>query len=95
MPASEEQPEEAPMRTVTTAIAALFVSVMCMAGTALAGSSYPPSPRSHTVVKGAGPGSTAFTGGNLSAVGVAVVVLVAIGVIAFIAARSWPQKKEV
>ena len=81
------------MKPVSVVITALFVSVVCMAGTALAGSSYPPSPRSDTVVKGAGSGSTAFTGGDLSAVGIAVGVLVTIGVIAFIAARSWPEKE--
>ena len=81
------------MKPVSVVITALFVSVVCMAGTALAGSSYPPSPRSDTVVKGAGSGSTAFTGGDLSAVGIAAGVLVTIGVIAFIAARSWPEKE--
>jgi hypothetical protein len=82
------------MRSLRAVIAALFISTVCMAGTALAGSSYPPSPRSHTVVKGAGPGSTAFTGGGISAVGIAIAVLVAIGVIAFIASRFWPERQQ-
>ena len=81
------------MKPVSVVITALFVSVVCMAGTASAGSSYPPSPRSDTVVKGAGSGSTAFEGGDLSAVGIAAGVLVTIGVIAFFAARSWPEKE--
>jgi hypothetical protein len=82
------------MRSMKIAIAALFISTMCMAGTAFAGSSYPPSPRSHTVVKGAGPGSTAFTGGGISAVAIALAVLVALGVIAFLAARVWPERQH-
>ena len=82
------------MRSLKVVIAALFISTMCMAGTALAGSSYPPSPRSHTVVKGAGPGSTAFTGGSVSAIGIALAVLVALGVIAFIASRFWPESQH-
>ena len=63
------------MRSLKVVIAALFISTMCMAGTAFAGSSYPPSPRSHTVVQGAGPGSTAFTGGNISAIGIALLLV--------------------
>jgi hypothetical protein len=82
------------MRSMKIAIAALFISTMCMAGTALAGSSYPPSPRSDTVVKGAGAGSTAFTGGSVSAIVIALAALVAIGVIAFIASRFWPESQR-
>ena len=82
------------MRSMKVVIAALFISTMCMAGTALAGSSYPPSPRSHTVVKRAGPGSTAFTGGDVSVVGIALVVLVALGLIALIASRFWPERNS-
>jgi hypothetical protein len=81
------------MRSLKVVIA-LFISTMCMAGTALAASSYPPSPRSHTVVKGAGPGSTAFTGGGISAIGIALAVLVALGAIAFIASRFWPESQH-
>ena len=79
------------MRSVKTVMAAIFISVVAMAGTALAGSSYPPSPRSGTVVKGTGSGSTAFTGGGVSGVGIALAVLVALGVIALVAARFWPH----
>ena len=82
------------MRSMKIAIAALFISTMCMAGTALAGSSYPPSPRSDTVVKGAGASSTAFTGGSVSAIVIALAALVAIGVIAFIASRFWPERQQ-
>ena len=82
------------MKSVKVLLTALFASVMCMAGTALAGSSYPPSPKSETVVKGAGSGSTAFTGGGVSTVAVALAVLVALGVIALVAARFWPARNE-
>ena len=82
------------MRSMKVVIAALFISTTCMVGTALAGSNYPPSPRSHTVVQGAGPGSTAFTGGNISAIGIALAVLVALGAIAFIASRFWPERQR-
>ena len=82
------------MKTAKIMVAALSISVVCMAGTALAGSSYPPSPTSHTVVKGAGSGSTAFTGGDVSVVGIALVVLVALGLIALIASRFWPERNS-
>jgi hypothetical protein len=80
------------VKSAKVLIAAVFISVVCMAGTALAGSSYPPSPRSGTVVKGAGSGSTAFTGGDVSAIGIALTVLLTLGVVAFIAARFWPER---
>jgi hypothetical protein len=82
------------MKTAKVLMAAVFISAVCMAGTALAGSSYPPSPKSDTVVKGAGSGSTAFTGGGVSTVAVALAVLVALGVIALVAARFWPARNE-
>ena len=82
------------MKTAKIMVAALSVSVVCMAQTALAGTSYPPSPTSHTVVKGAGSGSTAFTGGDVSVVGIALVVLVALGLIALIASRFWPERNS-
>ncbi len=82
------------MKSVKLLIAAVFISVMCMAGTALAGSSYPPSPKAGTVVEGAGPGSTAFTGGDVSGIGVALSVLLTLGVVAFIAARFWPERNS-
>jgi hypothetical protein len=46
------------------------------------------------VVKGtgSGAGSTAFTGGDVSAIGVALAVLVALGLIALVAARFWPER---
>ena len=47
-----------------------------------------------TVVKGAGSGSTAFTGGDVSVVGIALVVLVALGLIALIASRFWPERNS-
>ena len=80
------------MRSAKVLTTALLISVVCMAGTALAGSSYPPSPGGGTVVKGAGPGSTAFTGGGVSAIGIALAALVALGAIALIAARFWPER---
>ena len=81
------------MKRVRVAIAAVVTSVTCMAGTALAGSSYPPSPSSTTVVKGAGSGgSTAFTGGDVSVIGLGLAVLVALGLIALIASRFWPER---
>ena len=80
------------MRSLRVVTAAVVTAVTCMTGTALAGSSYPPSPSSTTVVKGSGAGSTAFTGGGLSAIGVALAVLAALGLIALIAARFWPER---
>ena len=82
------------MKSLRVATTAVVTAVTCMTGTALAGSSYPPSPSSTTVVKGAGSGagSTAFTGGDVSAIGVALAVIVALGLIALIAARFWPER---
>ena len=82
------------MKTAKIVLASAFLSLACMTGTALAGSSYPPSPSSTTVVKGtgSGAGSTAFTGGDVSVIGVALAVLAALGLIALIAARFWPEK---
>lgn len=82
------------MRSLRVATAAVVTSLTCMTGTALASSSYPPSPSSTTVVKGtgSGAGSTAFTGGDVSAIGVALAVLVALGLIALVAARFWPER---
>jgi hypothetical protein len=82
------------MKTTKLLVASALISVVCMAGTALAQSSYPPSPTSTTVVKDAGSaeGSTAFTAGNVSLAVVALAVLVFLGVIAFVAARLWPER---
>jgi len=82
------------MKSLKVLITAISISVASMTGTALAGSSYPPSPHSGTVVKGAGAGSTAFTGGGISTVAIALAVLVALGVIALVAARFWPAPNE-
>jgi hypothetical protein len=82
------------MKSAKVLIAAVSISIVCMAGTALADSSYPPSPASDTVVKGAGSGSTAFTGGSVSATAVVLAVLVALGVVALVAARFWPARNE-
>jgi hypothetical protein len=82
------------MKSAKVLIAAVSISVVCMAGTALAGASYPPSPTSDTVVKGAGSGSTAFTGGSVSAIAVVLAVVAALGVVALVAARFWPARNE-
>lgn len=82
------------MNKTKVILASAFLSIVCMTGTALASPSYPPSPSSTTVVKGAGSGagSTAFTGGDVSVIGVALAVLAALGLIALIAARFWPGR---
>jgi hypothetical protein len=82
------------MKTAKIVLATTLLSVVCMTGTALAQTSYPPSPTSTTVVKGAGSGegSTAFTGGDVSAIVIALAVLATLGLLAFIAARFWPER---
>jgi hypothetical protein len=82
------------MKAAKLILGSALLSLVSMTGTAMAGSSYPPSPSSTTVVKGAGSGagSTAFTGGDVSAIGVALAVLAALGLIALIAARFWPER---
>jgi hypothetical protein len=82
------------MRFLRVATAAVVNAVTCMTGTALASSNYPPSPSATTVVRGAGSGagSTAFTGGDVSVIGVALAVLAALGLIALVAARFWPER---
>ena len=67
-------------------IASAFVAVLVMAGTALAGSSYPPTPEPTTIVKSSG-GGTAFTGGNISTAVIVVGVLALLGVAALFVAR--------
>jgi hypothetical protein len=80
------------MKTAKLVLASALISVVYMTGTALAGPRYPPSPSSTTVVKGAGSGSTAFTGGDVSLAVAALAVLVMLGVIAFVAVRFWPER---
>lgn len=70
------------MKRVAAILTGATVLVMTQVGSALAGAKYPTQP-SH----GPGTGGTAFTGSNVSHVGVWLAVLVVVGVTALIVAR--------
>jgi hypothetical protein len=74
------------MKRALGVLASASVAVLVMAGTALAGESYPPTPEPTTIVKSSG-GGTAFTGGNISTAVIVVGVLAVLGVVALFAAR--------
>ena len=82
------------MKSVKVLMATAFISITCMAGTAWAGSSYPPSPSPTTLVSSGGGsmgGSTAFTGSEITPVAIAVGVLIVVG----LAAIAWARKRQV
>jgi hypothetical protein len=72
------------MKRFVGVITAASVFVLVAAGTALAGD-YPPEPSATHIVSGNS--GTAFTGGNTSGVMLAIVALVAVGLVALFVAR--------
>jgi hypothetical protein len=74
------------MKRALGVIASAFVAVLAMAGTALAGEGYPPTPDPTTIVKSSG-GGTAFTGGGISTAVIALGILAVLGVAALVVAR--------
>jgi hypothetical protein len=73
------------MKRLVGVIATSSLLVLVAAGTALATTKYPPEPSATHVVSGNS--GTAFTGGNTSGVMIAIVALVAVGLVALFVAR--------
>lgn len=65
------------------------------ASTALAQSTYPPRPSSSVLTTGGASGGSAFTGSDVSLFAVAVVVLLAMGLVALFVARRRTSRASV
>ena len=75
------------MKRAIGLLAVATLNALVGASTALAQTTYPPTTPGASV-EGAGGGGTAFTGGNLSFGGAAMIMLLAVGLLALFVARK-------